>query len=195
MKTLKLLTTLAGTAVLLTGALAEAQQRGGRDGDRAGGRGGDRGGSHHRASMMLRAADADGDHSVTRAEVDELQAEMFVYMDRNGDGFLDDEDKSPIHQRMRLIHEQRRAEAGENGEGRPEGRRGGRGGRRGPGGGDDDHRRADADEDGRVSRDEFMAATGPLFSRLDENGDEVISPDELDAAAERRQDRGQWWRD
>lgn len=195
MKTLKLLTTLAGTAVLLTGAMAEAQHRGGRGGDRGGDHARDGGGSHQRASMMLRAADADGDRSVTRAEIDDLQAEMFVYMDRNGDGFLDNEDKSPIHQRMRLIHEQRRAEAGEDGEGRHEGRRGGRGGRRGPGGGHNDHGRADADQDGRVSRDEFMATTGPLFDRLDANDDDVISPDELDAAAERRQGRGQWWRD
>jgi hypothetical protein len=185
MKTLKLLTTLAGTAVLLTGAMAEAQQRGSR------------GGPQQRASMMLRAADANGDNSVTRAEIDALQGEMFVYMDRNGDGFIDDDDKSPIHQRMRAMHEERRAMAGEDGEEARERRRGrrhgGRGGRgRGRGG---DHQRADADGDGRVSQAEFMAAIDPLFSRLDANSDDVISPDELDAAAERRQDRRQWWRD
>ncbi|MDG1418554.1 MAG: EF-hand domain-containing protein [Maricaulis sp.] len=183
MNTLKMLTTLAGTAVLLSGALAEAQQRGGR------------GGPQQRASMMLRAGDADGDNSVTRAEIDELQGEMFVYMDRNGDGFIDNADRSPIHQRMQAMREERRAMADEAGEEMRERRRGRRQGGRGGRGRGGDNRRADTDQDGRVSEAEFMAAIDPLFSRLDSNSDGVISPDELDAAAERRQDRRQWWRD
>ena len=55
--------------------------------------------------------------------------------------------------------------------------------------------RADADEDGRVSRAEFLDRETRMFDRLDADENGTITPEELDAAAERRQDRRFWWRD
>jgi hypothetical protein len=45
--------------------------------------------------------------------------------------------------------------------------------------------RADRDEDGYVSREEYLADAGRRFSRLDSNGDGVVDKAEIDAAAER----------
>jgi hypothetical protein len=181
MKNSTLLTAVTGTVLLLAGAAAEAQPR-------------DRGnhGQHRgrQASMMLMAADANGDRSVTRAEVDALQAEMFAWMDRNSDGYLDQADQSPMRQRLRARHESRM----EDGEGE---RRRGRG--RGRGRGGEGHegrmRAADTNGDERLSQAEYMAMGNPAFDRLDADENGVVSPDELDAAVERRQNRGRWWRD
>jgi len=175
---------LAGIAGFMVVAVpvADAQHRGGH------GRGGM---DHHgmRGSMMLRAADANGDNTITRAEVEQLQGEMFAWMDRNGDGYLSAEDRSPVFQRLRAIRE---AEAGnDDGERRHRGRRG-------RGMGRDHVRIADANEDGRISREEFMSQGHPGFDRLDANSDGSVTPDELDAAVEsrreRREERRRWWR-
>jgi hypothetical protein len=168
MKTLTLLT--AAAAVALTAAVAHAQP-GHRGPGGHGGPGGQ--GGAHQAMMTLRAADANSDGTITSAEVETLQAEMFAYMDRNGDGFLDQADASPVRQRLRAV-----AEA----EGH-EGRRG-RGRRGGP------EREVDADQDGRISYAEFMGRENRLFNHLDANTDGQITPDELDAAVERRENRG-----
>lgn len=185
-KSFLLIAGAAGLAMSLT-AVADAQHRGGS-------RGHDGGGHAMRGLMMLRAADANGDNTVTRAEVDQLQGEMFTWMDRNGDGVLSSADRSPMHQRMMAMREAR-ADNDDDGE-----RRRGRGGRRGGRGhGGDDHARMDANDDGQVTREEFMARGAPGFERLDANSDGSVTPDELDAAIEqgreRREDRVFWWRD
>lgn len=182
MKHSKLIVLLAGSTMLLAGAAAQAQPQGG-PGGYGGHHGGGRGGPGH-AMMMLRAADANGDNSITQAEVDTLQAEMFAWMDRNEDGFLDDADRSPMHARMQAI----RAE-----QGGMAGGRGARRGDRGPGGGAG-MTQADADGDGRVSRAEFLGREDRMFGMLDADENGVVTPEELDAAAERRQDRRFWWR-
>ena len=58
---------------------------------------------------------------------------------------------------------------------------GGRGGR-GPGGG---MMSADTDQDGKISRAEFMAQSSERFAKLDANGDGRISGDEMKAMMER----------
>ncbi|WP_417478573.1 hypothetical protein [Maricaulis sp.] len=201
---------LAGSAMLVAGAVAQAQPgRGGHDGP------GRHGGGQGGGMMMLHLADANGDGSVTRAEVDALQAEMFEWKDRNGDGYLDAADQSPVRQRMRAMHEARadeaadqpdgeerrsmrrghrgergdQAERGDRGDRAERGGRGGRGGR-----GDAGLRRADTDDDQRISRAEFLAMERPGFDRLDQDSDGVITPAELDAAADARHDRRRWWR-
>ena len=189
MKHSRMIVLLAGSTLMLAGAAAEAAGPGGRG--HHGGRGGP--GGHGHAMMMLRAADANGDNTITQAEVDALQAEMFDWMDRNGDGYLDDADQSPVHARLRELRAQdRAARGGADGEGRRWGRRGGRHG--GPGDGPR-HLRADADDDGRVSRAEFLDRETRMFDRLDADENGSVTPEELDAAVERRQDRGFWWRD
>jgi hypothetical protein len=207
MKNSTLMTLMAGTAMLLAAGAANAQPMGGHHGRGGpdGHRGGPGGGMEH-GMMMLRAADADGDNSITRAEVDALQAEMFTWMDRTGDGYLDDADKSPVRRRMQAIIEAERAARGADGTGdqrgrgfrRQDGPAGGpEGRRRGPGGPGGDAmgmRGADADGDGRISRAEFLGAEHPGFARLDANSDGVITPDELDAAVDQRHSRRFWWR-
>ena len=167
---------LAGSAMIMAGAAANAQPgRGGHDGP---GRHGERGGT-----MMLRLADANSDGSVTQAEVDALQSDMFEWMDRNGDGYLDAADQSPIRQRMRAMHEARAADRPEGEEARSM-RRGHRGER-----GD----RAERGDE-RISRAEFLGMERAGFSRLDQDSDGVVTPAELDAAADARHDRRRWWR-
>ena len=46
-----------------------------------------------------------------------------------------------------------------------------------------------------ISRAEFLERENRLFNRLDSDEDGVVTPAELDAAVERRQDRRFWWRD
>ena len=190
MKTSRLIVLMGSTCLLLAGAAAQAQGHGGhhRD-DRQGGPGA---GGPQRAMMMLRAADANGDNTITRAEVDALQAEMFAWMDRNSDGFLDADDASPVRQRLRALHEAGAEGEGEQRRGRRHGPRHAEGGE-GPDG-EGPGRHFDADEDGRISRAEFLGGEHRLFAMLDANEDGAITPDELDAAAERRQDRRFWWR-
>lgn len=144
-------------------------------------RGHHRGGDMLRGMMglkMLQAADANGDKSVTRAEVDALQIEMFAWLDRNGDGVLDLADRSPIEQRMAAIHEN-------DEEGGP--RKHHRGGH--------DAFGFDADKDGKVTREEFMSKPSEGFDKLDANSDGVVTPDEIDAALDRGKERRMWWRD
>lgn len=131
-----------------------------------------------RAMRTLKAADANGDNTVTRAEYASLQSEMFVYLDRDGDGALSIADRSPIAQRL---HADRSLEGDVRG--RRQGRRGG------------GMQRLDTDQDGTISRDEYMNRETPLFDRLDADGNDAITPDELDAAAARREERRYWWRD
>ncbi|WP_323762919.1 hypothetical protein [Maricaulis sp.] len=197
MKPYKLIVLMSTSCLMLAGAAAQAQGHGGHHrGERAGGQGG---GAAMRAVMMLRAADANGDNSITRAEVDSLQGEMFAWMDRNGDGYLDEADQSPVRQRLRAIHEAEAEDGDGHGgmRGRGQGRRGGEGRRGGPDG-EGPGRHFDADEDGRISRAEFLGGENRLFEMLDTDGDDVITPDELDAASERRQERREerrrWWR-
>ncbi|WP_417491427.1 hypothetical protein [Maricaulis sp.] len=182
---------LAGTAIVMAGTAAQAQPGRGHDGP------GRHGGGAERGAMMLRLADANGDNSVTQAEVDALQAEMFEWMDRNGDGYLDEADQSPIRQRMRDMREAR-ADDGDrpDGEGRRRMGRGGERGERGDRGGRGERgpRDADTDGDNRVSRAEFLAVEHRGFARLDADSNGVITPEELDAAADERHDRRRWWR-
>ncbi|WP_339746892.1 hypothetical protein [uncultured Maricaulis sp.] len=197
MKNSILITLLAGSAMMLAGTAAQAQPGRGHDGP---GRHGGSGGGMEHGMMMLRVADANGDNSITRAELDALQGEMFDWMDRNGDGYLDEADQSPVHQRMRAMREANpeQADRPEREGRRADHRRGGE--RRGP---DAERRgpdaepgmqRADADGDNRVSRAEFLGVEHPGFARLDQDSDGVITPAELDASVEQRHDRRRWWR-
>lgn len=162
---------IAGLAgVMVFAAAADAQNRGqGRQGPA-------------RAMMMLQAADANGDNNITLSEVQSLQSEMFDWMDRNRDGVLSRADRSPVHQRLAALRDAEGA-----GESRRERRRARRAQER------------DTNGDGQISREEFLGGENRVFEHLDTNNDNVITPDELDAAVEnareRRENRRFWWRD
>jgi hypothetical protein len=116
--------------------------------------------------MRLGAADADGDGRVARAELEALRAEEFVYRDRDGDGAITLVDLSPTRQRL--------ADMAGDDEGRL---------------GRDALAGLDADNDGRVTRSEFMNAPTPVFDRLDADADGVVTGAEIDAGLQSRRDR------
>lgn len=108
---------------------------------------------------MLFQADANNDGVLTRAEFDAGRAAQFARLDADNNG--------------QVTREEMRAGRGERGEG---GRRGGRGHRGGgPGGG---LAGADANNDGNITRDEFLARPLEMFNRLDANHDGVIQASE-----------------
>lgn len=102
-------------------------------------------------------ADSNSDGTVTRAEFDQARAAMFARLDADSDGQLERGE----HRRM----------------GR--GRHGEHGMQRGHG---EHARMADSNNDGAVTRDEFLARPLEMFARLDANSDGVISAEERDAA-------------
>ena len=122
------------------------------------GRGGPRGGP---SRLMQR--DANGDGKLSIEEIPPPMQERFEQMDANGDGFLDQQEISALG-------------------GRRGGPRGGPGSG-GPGGGDRAARmmRADADGDGKISREEAPPPLEQSFDQLDAEGDGFLTVDELRA--------------
>lgn len=103
-----------------------------------------------RMAERLKAADANSDGLISRAEAAALPrlAEHFDAIDANRDGQVSADE-------LRAAHAARR---------------GGKGGGM--------FARADADKDGRVSQQEFIARATERFQRLDANGDGFLTKDE-----------------
>lgn len=110
-------------------------------------------------------SDTNSDGVLTRQEFDAGRAADFIRLDADHNG--------------QLTREEMRADRGERGEHR----RGRRGGHRGEG----MHRlaSADANNDGNITREEFLARPNEMFQRLDANNDGVISTAERPQRAER----------
>ena len=96
--------------------------------------------------------DADADGSITRAEFIASRGAMFDKRDRNSDGYLD---KADMGQRAAR-----------------------RGGERI----DQMLEHLDVDKDGRVSRDEFVSADTPLFTRADQDSNGILDAAEIEKA-------------
>ncbi|QGN54996.1 EF-hand domain-containing protein [Novosphingobium sp. Gsoil 351] len=144
-----------------------------------------------------RGPDANGDGTITRAEVQAQVAERFAKADANGDGVLNEADKAARTGQMfdRIDTDKNgsisRAEflaahSGAGGEhagmdhgamfgpgGRPGGRMGGAGMML---------RMADTNNDGAVTRDEALAAALKSFDRMDANKDGQVNRAERQAA-------------
>lgn len=164
-------------------------------------------GAAYAAPTPAGGADPLGDKTVTRAEFMAKHAEMFDKLDANKDGKIDPADRAAhMGQRFDEADTDRngslsRAEftalhdkMGPDGEKRGERRRDGdREGHRGMGGGKGMGmhmiRMADANKDGTVTRDEFMAGATQHFDKMDANKDGTLTVAERKAA--RAQMRGQ----
>ncbi len=110
-------------------------------------------------------SDANNDGVLTRAEFDAGREATFARLDTDRNG--------------QLTREEMRAERGDRG------RRGGREGRRGGPG----FEGADANNDGNITRDEFLARPIEMFNRLDANHDGVIQASERPQRPERGERR------
>ncbi|WP_429591168.1 EF-hand domain-containing protein [Sphingomonas zeicaulis] len=99
-------------------------------------------------------ADANGDGTITREEFAAARARSFDKLDRNGDGIVQKGDFGRLARFKPDAAQrlQRMIDA------------------------------ADANRDGKVTRDEFVAAPSPVFDRADTDGDGVLSKAEADAA-------------
>lgn len=112
----------------------------------------------HERHDMLAEADTNHDGVISRQEFDAAHAAMFDRLDTNHDGFLSPED----HPGMMRMHG-------------PDGPGGGH--RGGHDGGWMQH--LDANHDGNISRDEFLAGPIERFNRLDANHNGIIEASEI----------------
>jgi Ca2+-binding EF-hand superfamily protein len=110
-------------------------------------------------------ADANGDGVLTRQEFDTGREARFAALDGNDDNLLS--------------REEMRAERGHRGRG---------GAHRG---GMHSLARADANNDGNITRDEFLARPNQMFDRMDDNDDGVIAADERPQRGDRAGRRGE----
>jgi len=152
----------------------------------------DRGAHHGKHHMMLSHMDADGDGVVTRDEFMAAREAHFRAMDADNDGQLTLEE-------FTAWSEQKRAEYRERAEARKgEGRTGEmRERRRGDEDSADRRRgspermfnRLDADDDGVVTREEFMAASERMFERMDRDNSGSIEVGERKRGKHGKSDR------
>ncbi|WP_420144432.1 hypothetical protein [Sphingobium sp.] len=148
------------------------------------------------------AADADGDGRITRDEMTAYMERRFGLMDQDSDGLV------PVQVMQRLLGHERQPRASGQGDHdrRPRGPGRGRGGPDGPGGGAGGpppggqppaERRAgadspppsppghampypeDANDDGQIDRNEFLAPALAMFADQDRNGDGVLTAEEM----------------
>jgi len=159
------------------------------------------------AQTPARGGDPMGDKTVTKAEAQAKAAEMFAKMDVNKDGKLDQADRGAHRAQMfdRLdankdgtvsrdefaaAHQRKAGDAKAAGERKTgEHRMGKRGG--GHMGGRMMLQMADANKDGAVSRDEFVAAHARMFDMADTNKDGKLTAAERTAhRAQMRQNMG-----
>jgi len=113
-----------------------------------------------RADAMLDRADANGDGLISRDEFSAARAEQFASRDRNGDGFIGTADFG----------------------GRAAGRR------RVSQAMDTMMSQLDANGDGKVSKEEFVAGGTKLFDRVDTDKSGALDKKEVEAAKANRQE-------
>jgi hypothetical protein len=118
----------------------------------------------HGGGRMLEHADTNQDGTVTRDEFLAARTQMFTRFDRNSDGVLDDADR----------REHASPQSGEHGGKMRE--------------------QIDANNDGKVTKEEFTSAGAPLFDQADSDGNGVLGKEELEAVKAKAKERAQEWR-
>lgn len=176
----KIITIALGSAALIMGGTAVAQQSGMMGG-------GDitRAEAQTKASERFAKMDANGDGQITPADREAKMRMRFDEADTSGNGELSFDEVTAQREARKATREERRAELGE--------RRGERRGMRGHrGGGERMMERADTDQNGTISEAEFTTAAMTRFDRADANSDGTITSDERRAQhSERRGNRGE----
>lgn len=104
---------------------------------------------------LMFSADADDDGKVSRQELIDSRGDMFLKLDRNGDGVLSDADRRKSRPRLASIETVRIDQLKKD---------------------------FDADGDGKVTRDEFVNGPTPLFDKADANADGFVTKHEAKAA-------------
>lgn len=198
-------TSIAATTIALIGAIgltAGAEAFGGKGGEGRGGHGRMGGLAHE----MMQGIDQDSNGTVTEAEVETHLLAMFATVDANSDSAVTLEELKAAHEARQEAKAADRSADGKNADDRSE-KRGKRhadrqerhGGERGARGMERMFERADADDNGNVSEEEFKSAISTYtdniaeranralerqearFTELDANGDGQISPEEYQA--------------
>ena len=117
--------------------------------------------AQERESAALANADADRDGKITKQEYVDARASQFAKLDRNSDGFIDDADSRDDAERSQRG---KRVAAAIRG-------------------------RLDANDDGKIDKQEFVSAPTMLFDRFDSDKNDVLDAKELDAARSAAQER------
>ena len=179
----KIITIALGSAALVIGGTAVAQQSGMMGGDMT------RAEAQTKASERFAKMDVNGDGQLDPADREARMRERFDETDTSGNGELSFAEVTAAREARKEMREERRAERGERSGMRGE-RRGMRG-HRGGGGrmGERMMERADTDNSGSVSQAEFNAAALARFDRADANGDGTITADERRAMRGQRGER------
>jgi len=134
---------------IATGGAAVAQDRGDRDGPRHG-----HGGSpEDRVVVMMERFDTDGDGQITVEEIEAIRISRFNEADTNGDGVIDAAEFEAAAVQRAVDHAAERAA--------------------------ERFARMDQDEDGQLSPDDMGGREGRMFEHADENGDGILTEDEL----------------
>lgn len=112
-------------------------------------------GGEREPGQILERADRNGDGTITSEEIREMRAESFERLDRNDDGTISSEDSPRAFGQRRFEQAVDRLRS-----------------------------TFDNDNNGAISRSEFVDGPIPIMERADTNGDGVLDESELAAARE-----------
>ncbi|MCK5746288.1 MAG: signal transduction protein [Oricola sp.] len=104
--------------------------------------------------QFFERADLNNDNVITRDEMKQSRIDMAQKLDRNGDGVIDNKD-APKMRRFKQKFEERKGDLARN---------------------------FDLNQDGVLTVDEFVNGPTAFFDRVDANGDDRLTEDEINAA-------------